>query len=204
MPSGLGSFLGNSKSILDVLGGFSSVLGKQQAGSASGKVTQAELQQRQDQNALANYVAQQNAQNTAANTDLSRKAFEQQNRGATAKQALIGALLGGGLTPTSVGHGGNISGGLLRSLNGNPGALAAMKLLGQQGATAQATPVQFQGGNMVPPPQLSGLPQVDNGGFLSTLARIGELAGAVSPYLGSAGSKKKPGVYNSNGEYVGE
>jgi hypothetical protein len=171
---------------LSMAGDVGSVLGKQQQGAAQGKLTQAELQQRQDQNALASYIAQQNAQNTAANTDLQRKNFEIGSRGTNAKQALIGALLGGGVTPTSIGPSG-ASGGLLRSLNGNPDALAALKALHGQASTAQATPMQFEGGKMLQAPQLSTLPKVDNGGLLSALARIGELMGAVSPYI------KKPG-----------
>lgn len=168
--------------ILGGITGLSSVLGKQEEGKAKGKVAQAELNQRQDQNALANYIAQQNAQNTAANTDLNRKQFESQNRSGTAKQALIGALLGGGVSPTSI-SGGKATGGLFQALQQNPEALMAMKTLGSQGSTAQNTPLQFQGGQMVAPPQLTTLPQVDNGGFLSTLARIGELAGAAGPYV---------------------
>ena len=164
-------------------GDVGSVLGKQQAGAAAGKIQQTDLNQRQDQNALARYVTEQNAQNTAANTDLQRKQFETNNRGATARQALIGMLLGGGTyQPTKVGPGG-ASGGLLNSLNANPEALAALKTLGTQAGTAQNTPLQFQGGNVLTPPPLTSVPKIDDGGWLSTLARIGELAGAASPYV---------------------
>jgi hypothetical protein len=176
---------------LSAAGDVASVLGKQQQGAAQGKVTQAELQQRQDQTALSRYIAEQNAQNQGGQLDLQRKNFEIGSRGTNAKQALIGALLGGGVTPTSIGPSG-ASGGLLRSLNGNPDALAAIKTLASQASTAQNTPMQFEGGKLLQAPQLSMLPKVDNGGVLSTLARIGELAGAASPYLQGGGQQAGP------------
>lgn len=170
--------------LLGGIGDAASVLGKQEQGKAQGKAAQAQLQQGQDRNAVDLYQAQQNAQNQAGQLDLQRKGFDTANRSASAKQALIGALLGGGVTPTSIGPSG-ASGGLLRSLNGNPDALAALKLLGSQGSTAQTTPLQFQGGTMVAPPTLTPLPAIDNGGVLSALARIGEIGGALSPYIKS-------------------
>ena len=176
---GLSAVLGPA---LGAVGDVASVLGKQEAGKAAGKAQQAELNQRQDLSALQRYQMMQNAQQQAAQTDLQRKQFESNNRSTTAKQALIGALLGGGVTPTSISPQG-ASGGLLRSLNANPDAIAALKTLGGQGATAQQTPLQFEGGKMLEAPQLTQLPQIDNGGFLSTLARIGQIAGAVSPYI---------------------
>jgi hypothetical protein len=171
---------------LGAVGDAASVLGKQQQGAAQGKASQAALQNDHDRNALQLYQDQQAAQNQAAQTDLQRQQFATGNRSTTAKQALIGALLGGGVTPTSL-SGGKASGGLLASLNGNPDALAAMKALGSQGSTAQNTPLTFAGGQMVQAPTLTKLPQVDNGGLLSTLASIGQIAGSVSPYI-----KKKP------------
>jgi hypothetical protein len=177
---------GVAGTIMDAVGSAGSVLGKQQAGKAQGKIDQATLNQRQDQNALQLYQDQQAAQNQAAQTDLQRQQFATGNRSTTAKQALIGALLGGKVTPTSL-SGGKASGGLLASLNGNPDALAAMKALGSQGSQAQTTPLTFSGGQMVQAPTLTKLPQVDNGGLLSTLASIGQIAGSVSPYI-----KKKP------------
>lgn len=173
-------------------GDVSSVLGKQQQGKAQGQISQAQLQQIQDRNAIDLFQAAQNAQNQAGQLDLQRKGFETSNRGAVAKQALIGALLGGGVQPTKVGPEG-ASGGLLRSLNANPDALAALKLLGSQGAAAQAAPLSFQGGQMLPAPTLSKLPQIDNGGFLATLANIGQLAGAVSPYIKGGGDPNVAG-----------
>ena len=192
---------------LQAAGSLGSVLGKQEQGAAAGRVTQAQLQQQQDQNALANYIAQQNAQNTAAQTDLQRKAYETQNRSATARQAVISALLGG-LQPTQIDVPGvrsaNISGGLMASLANNPQALDALRTMQGQASTAQRTPVQFQGGQLLTPPVLSKLAETDNGGFLSTLARIGQIAGAAGPYIPVGKQKPTGGIYDSNGSYVGE
>lgn len=174
--------------IASVAGDVGSVLGKQQQGKTQGQITQAQLQQQQDRNALDAYQTAQSAQNAAAQTDLQRKGFETNNRATTAKQALIGALLGGGITPTSIGPQG-ASGGLLRSLNANPEALAALKMLSSQASSAQSTPLQFSGGEMLKPPTQTALPKIDNGGFLSTLANIGQLVGAASPYLKKPGSE---------------
>ena len=187
---------------LGAAGDIASVLGKQEGGKAQGKATQAELQQRQDQLALQRYQAEQAAQNQAAQTDLQRKGFETAARGTNAKQALIGALLGGGVTPTSISPSG-ASGGFLRSLNGNPDALAALKTLASQASTAQNTPLQFQGGNILQAPQLATLPQVDKGGVLSALARVGELMGAASPYIKPKDANGR-GIYDSGGAYLGE
>lgn len=167
-------------------GDIGSVVGKQQQGAAQGQISQAQLNQGQDRNAIDLYQAQQGAQNTAAQTDLQRKSFESSNRSKSALDALIGSLLGGGVTPTSL-EGGKASGGLLRSLNGNPEALAAMKALGAQGSAAQVNPLSFAGGQMVGAPMLTPVPQVDKGGLMSTLAQIGQIAGAASPYLSAAG-----------------
>lgn len=184
-------------------GDIGSVLGKQQEGAAKGKVDQATLNQGQDRNAISLYQAQQAAENQAAQTDLQRQQFGTQNRSSTAKQALIGALLGGGVTPTSF-SGGQASGGLMRSLNGNPDALAAMKTLGSQGSQAQNTPLLFSGGEMVKPPAMTAMPQVDQGGIMSTLAKLGELAGTASPYLNYLKKPSGNGVTDSSGNYIGE
>lgn len=185
---------------LGAAGDIASVLGKQEQGAAAGRAAQANADLSHDRNAIDLYQAQQNAQNQAGALDLQRKNFDVANRSQSAKQALIGALLGGGVTPTSIGPQG-ASGGLLRSLNANPDALAALKMLGGQGATAQQNPLQYTGGNLVAPPTLAQTPKIDNGGFLSTLARIGEIAGAVSPYIKP---KSGGGGYYNDGSYVGE
>ena len=171
---------------LGAAGDIASVLGKQQQGAAQGRAAQEQANLSHDRNAIDLYQAQQAAQNQAGALDLQRKNFETASRTNDAKTALIGALLGGGVTPTSISPSG-ASGGLLRSLNANPEALAALKTLGAKGAAAQQNPLQFTGGNMVPAPTLNPVQQIDKGGFLSTLARIGEIAGAVSPYLSGLG-----------------
>ncbi len=173
--------------IASAVGDVGSVLGKQQQGKAQGKVDQATLNQRQDQNAIQSYQAQQAAQNQAAQTDLQRQQFSQDSRGVNAKDALVASLLGGGLKPTSV-TGGKSSGGLLASLNANPGALAAMQKLASQASAGQDAPPTFTGGQLLTAPKLTALPQVDQGGWMSTLANIGQLAGAAAPYL-SAGAQ---------------
>lgn len=165
--------------ILKGVGSTSSVLGAQQQGKAKGAAAEAQLQSDRDRNAIALYNAQQQAQNQAAQTDLERQQFATNDRGQAARQALVGALLGGGYKGTVPGAA--ISSGLLKSLNGNPAALAAMNTLGQQGSTAQNTPLSFTGGSLVAPPTLSSLPNVSGSGALSTIANIGQLAGAASP-----------------------
>jgi hypothetical protein len=162
-------------SLLDKFGGAAGAVGDVLGGQ--------QLNSMRDGNAIDLYSTQQGAQNQAGQLDLQRKGFESSNRSASARQALIGALLGGGVSPTSF-SGGKASGGLFQALQGNPDALAAMKTMGGQGATAQATPLQFQGGQMVQAPTLSAPEQIDTGNsFLSILGRIGQIAGAAMPHL---------------------
>jgi hypothetical protein len=170
---------GATLAALPAVDAIGNVLGKQQQGQAQGQVSQAQLNQGQDRNAVDLYQAQQNAQNQAANTDLQRQQFGTTNRSTTAKQALIGALLGGKVAPTSIANG-KASGGLFQALQANPDALAAMKTLGTQGSTAQNTPLTFQGGNIVAPPTLTPLPEESKtNSVLDTISRIAQIAGAV-------------------------
>src|SRR5690242_4480481 len=76
---------------LEAGGTVAGALGKQEQGKAQGKAAQANLNQSQDRNAVDLYQAQQNAQNQAGQLDLQRQQFATNNRGASAKQALIGA-----------------------------------------------------------------------------------------------------------------
>lgn len=186
--------------VLSGVGDVASVLGKQQQGKAQGQQAQESANLSRDRNLLDRYQLEQQAQNQAAQTDLQRKQFTTSDRGDTAKQALIGALLGGGLTPSSL-SGGKVSGGLLQSLNGNPEALMALKKLAASAGSAQDAPPQFTGGQILQAPQLSAPTKIDNGGFLSTLANIGQLAGAASPYIaeGIAAKKKSPYVVDEEG-----
>lgn len=163
--------------------------GKQQQGKAQGAEAQAGVQQRQDQNAISNYIAQQNAQNAAANTDLSRQQFAQSSRGKNARDALIGALLGN-YAPS-----GKLSGGISKGFS-TPEAKASMSELNRQGLEAQFTPPEFTGGAMVKAPTLTPLPNTGGSGWLNTLASLAQLAGSASPYLKKAGS--------GNGDFGGE
>jgi hypothetical protein len=167
--------------VLSGVGDVASVLGKQQQGKAQGEVAQANAASDHDRNATSLYGTQQAAQNNAGQLDLQRQQFETGNRSAAAKQALIGALLGGGMAPTSI-AGGQRSGGLFDALQKNP--------------DAQVKPTAFTGGELLKAPQLSAMPQVDNGGFLSTLANIGQLIAA--PSMAQRSLKAKPTVYEED------
>lgn len=168
-----------------IAGAVGSALGKQQQGKATGAIAEANAKQAQDRNAIAAYQAAQQAQNQAAQTDLERQQFGATNRAQTAKQALIGSLLGGGYQPTTISIPGvpqaNVSGGLARNLLANPAARQAMSTLASQASTAQNTPLSFQGGNILPPPTLTPLPNVGGSGALSNIADIGQIAGAAAP-----------------------
>jgi hypothetical protein len=179
-------------SIGSALGSIGSVLGGQQAGTNNARIAQGQLNTANDRNAIEAYIAQQNAQDRAAQLDLQRQQFASSNRGTTAKQAMIGALLGGGMTPMSVTPNG-VSGGLLRSLNANPEALAALKTMGSQASTAQNTPLSFTGGQILAAPKLTPVPQINAGdGVMGTIAKIAQLGGAASPYLTGLIAKKNP------------
>lgn len=168
---------------LDALGKAGAVAGGQQGGANNARIAQGQLDLGRDRNQLDLYGTQQAAQNQAGQLDLQRKGFENDNRGTTAKQSLIGALLGGKMDPTNI-TGGQASGGLLRALQANPEALAAMKNLNHQAGTAQVSPLSFTGGQMIAPPTLSQPQKIDTGGGIGgTLTKIAQLAGAISPML---------------------
>lgn len=199
---------GASLGLIPAINGVSSVLGAQQKGKAQGAATQAQLQDEHDRNAIALYQAQQAAQNQAAQTDLQRQQFGTTNRGTTAKQALIGALLGGGYKPSSLSVPGipqaSMSGGLARSILSDPNSQTAMKTLFSQANTAQNTPVSFTGGQIMTPPTMTPLPNVGGSGFLSNLADIGQLAGAATAPSFLDIMKKLQQNTRGNGDYGGE
>lgn len=164
---------------LDKVGKAGAVAGGQQSGANNARIAQGQLDLSRDRNVLDLYNSQQTAQNQAGQLDLQRKGFESSNRGTTAKQALIAALLGGGsLQPTSI-AGGVRSGGLLEALK-HPEAMAAMKTLGGQASEAQSTPLSFMGGQMIAPPTLSAPQKIDigNKGIGNILTKIAQIAGA--------------------------
>lgn len=186
---GFFSALGKIGGFLPVVGpaisAISSVAGKQAQGKTEGQIAQAQLQQGQDRNAIDLYQAQQGAQNSAAQLDLQRKQFDNENRGKTAQQSLVAALLGGagGSMDRSTLSGGKVSGGLFDALKKNPDAIAALRNLHGQADIAQMAQPSWTGGQLLQAPTLSALPKVDSGGWLSRLASIGQLVGAASPYL---------------------
>lgn len=184
--------------IMSGVGDVASVLGKQQQGKAAGQQAQETANQSRDRNAIDLYQAQQQAQNSAGQLDLQRKAQEQASQSAAMKSALAGLLLGGGIQPTSI-QGGQRSGGLLASLNANPELLAALKGYGGKQQSAAMTPQTFSGGQLLSAPALSAPTKIDNGGFLSTLANIGQLVGAVSPYVQNVGKKPVTNPYGEGG-----
>lgn len=183
--------------IAQLAGSLASQYGKQQQGKAAGAVTQADVTQKQDQNALARYIAQQNAQNTAASTDLARKQYTDQSRGSSAKQALVGALLGN-MTPT-----GTLSGGLSKGLS-TPQAKTSLDELYRQASLQQFDPQPFQGGQTLTPPALTGLPNVGGNGVLNTLATLGQYAGAASPYLQELLKKQPAGLSGTGYVDIGQ
>ena len=145
--------------------------GKQQQGKAQGAVQQANVQGNQDQNAISRYIAMQNAQNSAANTDLARQQFTQKSRGTNARDAMVGALLGN-FAPS-----GAVSSGLVKGLS-TPEARMAMSELNRQGLEAQLTPPSYSGGQILQAPALTPLPKVGGNSLLNTLAQLTQLAGA--------------------------
>ena len=191
--------------ILSVLGkiggsllGLGGVMGKQQEGAAKGAATQAQLQQGQDRNAVDLYQTQQGAQNQAGQLDLQRKSYDTSSRSAAGKQALL-AMLMGDYHPSTVSVPGitnaTFSGGMGESLK-NPQILALLKSIADKGVTDQATPNAFTGGEMVKAPTLTPLPQTGKGSsIMSTLARIAQIGGSVSPYLPAAKPKSGPSQY---------
>ena len=167
--------------ILDKVGKAGAIAGGQQAGANNARVAQGQLDISRDRNVLDRYGLEQSAQNQAGQLDLQRKGFETQNRGATAKQALIAALLNGGLPSTSI-AGGKASGGLVEKLRADPDAMAAMRNLHGQADKAQMAPLQFSGGEILQAPQLSAPQKIDigNKGLGNILTKIAQIAGAFS------------------------
>lgn len=187
------SWLNALNNVTGSLGDLGSILGNQARGDAQGQVAQGQLDNAANSNLINLYRSQQDAQNQAAQLDLERQQFGTTNRGQTAKQALIGALLGGGYQPTHVSVPGiqtaNIGGGLASSLLSNPQTRAAMQTLFSKANNAQNTPLSFTGGNLVNAPTLTPVTKIQTGaagktgGFLQDLAGIGKVAATVLPFL---------------------
>jgi hypothetical protein len=197
---------GISGAILDNIGSAGNVMGAQQGGQNNARLAQGQLNLGHDRNLLDRYGLEQRAQMDAGQMDLQRKGFETGNRSASAKQALIGALLGGGMAPTNI-AGGQRSGGIFAALQSNPEALAAMKTLGSQGSAAQSAPLQFTGGQMVAPPTLSEMPKLDAAdGKMGTLAKVLQVIGSLGGGGGGGDDDGRPkwgGAPTGGGDWGG-
>jgi hypothetical protein len=175
------------------IGAAGQVLGKQQEGAAAGRNAQAQTQQGQDRNAISLFQAQENAQNSAANTDLERKKYSDQARSQNTKQAVIAHLLAGKMPQSSISMPGittaSVHGGPLEALNSNPAALAALAESARQADAGLTSPAPFVGGAPVTAPGLTPLPQESKtGGFLDALAKLAQLGdSAYSAYSQSKG-----------------
>lgn len=197
-------FSGGASLALTALGGVGDVLGKQQAGAASGRVAEGQLQQGQDRNAIDLYGQQQSAQDKAAQLDLQRKDYDAKSRSAAGKQALLAMLLGD-YKPSSVSVPGvtnaQISGGMGETIKNNPQILDLLKSIASKGVTDQATPTTFTGGDLVKAPTLTPLPQQSKtSGILDTIARIAQIGGSLAP---SIANKSKIGAPSNAGDYGG-
>lgn len=172
---GLGAILGGIGKLAGVFGGGAKA-------SEDSRMNQAQMQLLQDRAKTDQYGIGQNAQFQLANTDLARKAFEENARGGRAKQAALGALLGnlqdvninvpgiqtasvtGGLRPSALGEGGRAAGQLL-----NKQALEKM-LMGDT----------YQGGSILQAPGVREIPKASGWEKLAgTLGTIGSIAGGV-------------------------
>ncbi len=170
--------------LLSGLSGVGSVLGAQAKGDAQGQVSQGQLDNSNNSNLINLYNSAQNAQFQAGNQDLQRQQYATNNRATTAKQALIGALLGGGYQPSHIGPvNPNSGGGLARSILGSPSAMAAMQTLNKQANTAQNTPLTFTGGNILAQPTLAPPTKISTGAAGKTGGFL-QLLGAAAPLLG--------------------
>lgn len=178
--TGGGGMLGG---VLSAAGDIGTTLGKQQEGAAQGRVAEAGINQKQDQNALQKYGLQQGAEDKAAQLDLDRKKYTDDSRAKNTKNAIVSALMGN-VQPSSISVPGvqqaHISGGLLEALKSNPDALAAAAEMQKQSSSALTNPAAFTGGQMVQAPTLTPVPQQSGGSkFLDVLSRIGQIAGSA-------------------------
>ena len=176
--------LGLLKAIGKGLGTIGGIGGAQQGGANTARVAQGQLDLARDRNVLDRYGAQQGAEFSAGQLDLQRKDHALDSRNRNAKSALIASLLNGGLPSTSV-AGGKASGGIVEKLRTDPGAMAAMRNLGEQSDKAQMAPMDwsqslnFQGGQVLDAPALSNPQKLDIEGskLMKVLQMIGGLAG---------------------------
>jgi hypothetical protein len=171
--------------ILGAISGIGSILGGGGKASSDARQQQAMLQLGQDRARTDQYGIGQQAQMALANTDLARKTHEEDARGGRAKQALIGALLGGGLQDVNIDTPGipktTISGGLRPSALGESGR-AAGSLLNQQALMKMLQGDTYQGGNILQAPGVQNTPKA---GWLEKLGGIAGTAGALAGGIGT-------------------
>lgn len=184
-----GGFIG---ALLPAIGGIASAIGGIFGGGAKkaedSRFQQAQLQTGQDALRTSQYGIGQNAQMQQGQLDLDRKQFSEQARGGRANDAARAAILAN-WSPTSINVPGiqnaKISGGLQ---NLPESAKAAMAELYKQSVMAQLAGDKFEGGQILQPPAVRGIPQAGGlekvGGILGT---IGSIAGGVLPALGGLG-----------------
>ncbi|MES2958114.1 MAG: hypothetical protein V4792_07995 [Pseudomonadota bacterium] len=173
--------------ILGAISGLGGILGGGAKASSDSRNNQAMLQLAQDRAKTDQYGIAQQGQMALANTDLARKSHEEDARGGRAQQALIGALLGGGLQDVSIDTPGipktSISGGLRPSALGESGR-AAGSLLNQQALMKMLQGDTYQGGQLLQAPGVQATPKA---GWLEKLGGIAGTAGALAGGLGTLG-----------------
>ncbi len=173
--------------ILGAISGLGSIFGGGAKASSDSRNEQAMLQLAQDRAKTDQYGIAQQGQMALANTDLARKNHEEAARGGRAKQALIGALLGGGLQDVNIDTPGipktSISGGLRPSALGESGR-AAGSLLNQQALMKMLQGDTYQGGQLLSAPGVQATPKA---GWLEKLGGIAGTAGALAGGLQTMG-----------------
>ncbi len=177
-----GGWIGPALMGISALG---SILGGGGKASSDSRNNQAMQQLLQDKARTDQYGIGQDAQFQQANTDLARKGFEEDARGSRAKQAIIGALLGGGLQDVNIDTPGIpktlISGGLRPSALGESGR-AGGQMLNQQALMKMLQGDTYQGGNLIAPPQIRETPKA------GWLEKLGGIAGTVGGIAGGLGT----------------
>lgn len=173
------------------------LFGKGAQKASESRMTEADIRQRQDLLRNQQFNTAQNAQFQQGALDLQRKGFEEHARGARAKQqALADILLN--FQPTRVNVPGiqsaQVSGGLAESLSG-AGRDALTELIAQA-RLKQLTGDSFQGGQILAPPQLSGIPKA------SGWEKAAGIAGILGGLAGGLGSLMQPKYTQVTGEAV--
>jgi hypothetical protein len=155
---------------------ISNIFGGASKGAQEGRNTQASQQAQQDLIRSSQYNTAQNAQMQQGNLDLNRQQFSEAARGNRGREAMIGEVLAN-WKPGSVSVPGiqnaTISGGLQ---NLPEGAKAAAAEMAKQAMAKMLTGDTFQGGQILPQPGVTPLPQpgkfdkfLDIAGFASAL-----------------------------------